>query len=127
LNDAEEEYATCKKFFPVAGETWLLDRNVLFSRLAINVLSLVGYEVQIGQPNPETLVLGKLIETAAMAKLVDPPPENAGSKMLSSGGLQNFGQLVEKASAAIDVSESQGWPLAEMFREYRPAQKSASM
>ena len=94
LNDAEEEYSNCKKFF---NDQFQIDANALISRLAMNVLSLAGYEIGSGQADGETMTLAKLIETGAMAKLVENRETPVSTLISNFGCLKNFGELVEKS------------------------------
>jgi hypothetical protein len=122
LNDAEGEYASCKKFLPDT-QAWLpgyiphIDESALFSRVAMNVLNLAGYESKTA--DAETLVLAKVIETVAMAKMVEAPEKPDRTVISNFGCLKNFGELVERASAAIDVYESDGSSLPHVLQECR--------
>ena len=116
LNDAEEEYSNCKKFF---NDEFQIDANALISRLAMNVLSLAGYEIGSGQADGETMTLAKLIETGAMAKLVENRETPVSTLISNFGCLKNFGELVERASAAIDVYESDGSSLPQALQDWR--------
>jgi len=91
LNDAEGEYSTCKAFF---NDSFEIDASALISRLAMNVLGIAGYKIESAKADVEIIMLAKLIETGAMAKLV----ENRGESV--SALISNFGCLVAAAGAA---------------------------
>jgi hypothetical protein len=116
LNDTEEEYSSCKTFF---NDQFHIDANALISRLAMNVLRLAGYETGSAQADVETITLAKLIETGAMAKLVEHRETPISTLISNFGCLKNFGELVERASAAIDVYESDGSSLPRALQDYR--------
>ena len=116
LNDTEEEYSSCKTFF---NDQFHIDANALISRLAMNVLRLAGYETGSAQADVETITLAKLIETGAMAKLVEHRETPISTLISNFGCLKNFGELVERASAAIDVYESDGSSLPHVLQECR--------
>lgn len=79
-----------------------------FARLAKNVLTLAGYDVDGEHVDAETTNLGSVVETEV-------------TKIFYFGGfgLENLGEMVERASTAIDVYESDGSSLAQMFRDER--------
>jgi hypothetical protein len=97
LNDAEGEYASCKMFF---NDKFEIDEKALISRLAMNVLNLAGYETGNARADVETITLAKLIETGAMAKLVEACETPANTLISNFGCLRNFGELVEQASGS---------------------------
>jgi hypothetical protein len=79
-----------------------------FPRLAKNVLALAGYEVDGEQIDTETTKLVSLVES-----------QTTQIFCFGSLGLENLREMVERASAAIEVCESDGSSLAQMFRDER--------
>lgn len=85
LNDAEREYATCKRLFPKKTP---IDDTALCSRLARNISNHAGYDVE--RPSHASL---KFIDF--VGGLV--------RDNLNSGPLKDLGEMVEKAGAAIEA------------------------
>jgi hypothetical protein len=88
---------------PFAG---LRTELALSSRLVLTVVELAGYEIENGRPETTAMPLASLVGSQVIS-------------ILSSGGLRNFCDLVEKASAAIDSHQSTGEStLPEVLSEF---------
>jgi hypothetical protein len=88
---------------PFAG---LRTELALSSRLVLTVVGLAGYEIDNGRPETTAMPLASLVGSQVIG-------------ILSSGGLHDFRDLVEKASAAIDRRQSTGEStLPEVLSEF---------
>lgn len=90
------------------GDSFYAAASDKFPQLAKNVLTFAGHEVDGEQIDTENTKLVNLVESQVMQIFC-----------FGSLGLENLRKMVERASTAIEVCESDGSSLAQMFREER--------
>jgi hypothetical protein len=89
LNDAEREYATCKLgLFPKNAP---IEDSALCSRLAMNIAKHAGYNADVERRSDAGLKFIDLVYGLVTESLTGP--------------LKNFGEMVEKAGAAIEAAD----------------------
>jgi hypothetical protein len=87
LNDAEREYASCKRLFP---EKTPIEDTALCSRLAMNISKHAGYHANVERSSDTGLKFIGLVFGLVRDSLAGP--------------LKNLGEMVEKAGAVIEAS-----------------------
>ena len=85
LNSAELEYSSCKL---LSAEKKPIDDNAVCSRLAMHILNHAGYDADVERLSDDSLKLINLVGALVMDNL-------------NLGPLKNFGEMVEKAGAAL--------------------------
>lgn len=90
------------------GDTYYGSSENCLLSLVKNVITISGYDINKGRSDPKTSQLMNLVDREVI-------------QILSSGSLrsENLKEMVQRASAAIDVYESDGSSLAQMFRDER--------
>ena len=125
LNQAEEEYATCKQLqeptLPSGFVRTRLDDTAQLSHLAFHVLRYLRPEIDATQIDTETAVLAGMVELFVTSKLVDGKgvPNSDLVPAMSYGTLDALGLRVDGANAAVEAYEHDGRSLQEARREAR--------
>jgi hypothetical protein len=129
LNQADEEYATCRQLteppLPTGRVRVRLDDTTVLSRLAFHVLSEAREEkIDPTQIDIETAVLAEMVQVIVMLKLGYGTASKLQSETLpaiSCGTLKELGLRVNQAGAALETYERDGNSLQMGLREAREA------